>query len=43
MPPERQESRLREQARGVGFVVLLGALVCLVGVTVISLFVWAMT
>ena len=41
--PARGESRFREHARGVGFMVLLGAGVCLVGVSVIALFVWLLT
>ncbi len=40
MREPRKESPLREQARGVGLVVALGAVVCLVGLAVITLFVW---
>lgn len=42
MPAGRRESRFREQARGVGYIVLLAAAVCLVALAVISVFVWVM-
>ena len=43
MADRREESRLREHARGVGFALLTGAAVLLTGLIVISLFVWVMT
>jgi hypothetical protein len=43
MADRRRESRLREHARGVGFVLLAGAAVLVTGLLVIALFVWAMT
>jgi hypothetical protein len=43
MGTQRRESRLWEPARGVGLVVLLGAMICLAALVVIIGFVWALT
>jgi hypothetical protein len=43
MPDRREESRLREHARGVGLVLLAGSAVLVTGLIVIAVFVWAMT
>jgi hypothetical protein len=43
MVDRREDSRLREHTRGVGFVLLAGAAVLLTGLVVITAFVWVMT
>ena len=43
MADRRPDRPLREHARGVGFVVALGAAVLLTGLLVVAVFVWAMT
>lgn len=43
MADRRDTHPLREHARGVGYIVATGAAVMLVGLLVITVFVWAMT
>ena len=43
MPGRGEEHPLREHARGVGYAVVTGAAVLLVGLLVMAAFVWAMT